>query len=189
MEHALRSGFLFVAVFAALTLYSPHAQAATHIYLIRGFANIFSTGLDTLAGELAARGYKAEVHNHIEVGSLAVEAAKRQKTHKGAVIIIGHSLGADAAISMAETMKQEHAKVLLLVTFGPSDKYKVPSNVAHAINYYHGESTLSKGRGFTGTIDNVNLNKKNGINHFNVEKIERLHAQVIAKIRALSRAR
>lgn len=182
----MRFGLLFATVFAALAIFSQTAEAATHIYLLKGLANVFSTGLDSLADELAARGYKAEVYSHASIGQLADEAAKQQKTDKGAVIIIGHSLGADAAVSMAEMMQEKGAKVRLLVTFGLDAQRAAPSNVAHVINFYFNENTITKGPGFKGTINNANLNGSEGINHFNVEKIERLHAKVIAKIRAIA---
>jgi hypothetical protein len=182
----VRFGLLFAAVFAALAIFSQRAEAAPHIYLLKGLANVFSTGLDTLADELVARGYKAEVHNYSSSGQLADEAAELQKAHKDGIIIIGHSLGADAAISMAKAMQEKGAKVLLLVTFGPDDQHAAPSNVANVINFYLGDDKVIKGPGFKGTINNVDLNGSDGINHFNVEKIERLHAKVIAKIRAIA---
>ena len=182
----MRFGLLFAAVFSVLALFSQTAGAATHIYLLKGFANIFSTGLDTLANKLVARGYNAEVHSYISIGQLADEAARRQKANKDAIIIVGHSLGADAAVSMAEKMQKKGAKVLLLVTFGPDDQFEAPSNVAHVLNFYLGEEKIKKGPRFRGTINNVNLNGSDGINHFNVEKIKRLHTKVIAKIQALA---
>lgn len=184
----MRFGLLFATALAALTIFSQNAQAATHIYLLKGLANVFSTGLDTLSDELTKRGYQPEVSNHIEYESLADEAARKQKADKGAIIIIGHSLGADAAVSMAELLKTKGAKVLLLVTFGPDDQRQAPSNVAHVMNFNFGENNITKGPGFKGTIKNVNLIGHEGINHFNVEKIESLHAAVIAEIQKITRA-
>ncbi len=180
----MRFGLLFAVVFAGLASFTQAAEAATHIYLLKGFANIFSTGLDTLAEKLVARGYAAEVHNHIEAGELAAEAAERQKADKGAVIIIGHSLGADAAVSMAEMMHQKGAKVLLLVTFGLDGQQAAPSNVAHILNFSSGDDKITKGPGFKGTVKNVNINGSDGVNHFNVEKNERFQAKVIAEVLA-----
>jgi hypothetical protein len=47
------------------------AHAAGHIYLLRGFAGIFSTGLDELGEMLTKRGYKATVHSYTEYPGLA----------------------------------------------------------------------------------------------------------------------
>jgi len=98
---------------------------------------------------------------------------------------MGHSSGADAAISMAEKMKTLGAPVALVVTFGPAIDLVAPSNVSQVINYYFGSAPVTKGPGFRGTISNVDLSGAADINHLNVEKIDRLHASVIAKVQAL----
>ncbi len=65
--------------------------------------NIFSLGMDTLADELNRRGVYATVDNHAEWQSLADQAAANYKAGKeGPIIIIGHSLGADAVMEMAD---------------------------------------------------------------------------------------
>ena len=98
----MRKPLLFAAVLLAITAVSGRAQASGHIYLLRGLAGIFSTGLDVLDEKLVQRGYNATVHPNDFYNSLAEEAARLQKSGKGPVIIMGHSLGADAAIYMAE---------------------------------------------------------------------------------------
>jgi thioesterase domain-containing protein len=178
---------LFSIVLLGLTVLSGNAQASSgHIYLLRGLANIFSTGLDTLDERLVQRGFAASVHNHIDYEALAAEAARLQKSGKGPIIIIGHSLGADAAIFMAEKMKAAGARVALIVTFGPTMNLTAPSNVSQVVNYYTGNTLVTRGPGFKGTISNVNLNAAPDINHLNIEKINRLHASVISKIQAIA---
>jgi hypothetical protein len=108
-----------------------------------------------------------------------------QKSGKGPIIVMGHSSGADAAISMAEKMKTLGAPVALVVTFGPTINLVAPSNVSQVVNYYFGSAPVTKGPGFRGTISNVDLSGDADINHLNVEKIDRLHAIVIAKVQAL----
>ncbi len=181
----MRIWILLVAVFVGLTTLSSSAQAAGHIYLLRGFAGIFSTGLDTLDEKLIQRGYTATVHGYDDYEALASEAARLQKSGKGPIIIIGHSLGANAAIFMAEKMKAAGATVALVVTFGPTVDLAAPSNVSQVINYYTGNTLVAKGPGFRGTISNVNLNAAPDINHLNVEKNPRLHANVISRIQAI----
>ena len=182
----MRICLLLAAVFAGLTALSGNAQASGHIYLLKGFAGIFSTGLDTLADQLVSRGYNATVHSYGDVDSLAIEAAKLQKNGKGPIIIIGHSLGADAAIPMAAKMKDEGATVALVVTFGPDYKQLAPSNVASVINYYQKGATIGRGRGFKGKISNISLDAAPDINHFNIEKINRLHSKVIKQIQMIT---
>ena len=183
----MRISLLFSVVLLGLMVLSGNAQASSgHIYLLRGLANIFSTGLDTLDEKLVQRGFTATVHNHIDYEALAAEAARLQKSGKGPIIIIGHSLGADAAIFMAEKMKAAGARVALIVTFGPTMNLTAPSNVSHVINYYTGNTLVTRPPGFKGTISNVNLNTAPDINHLNIEKSNRLHASVISKIQAMA---
>jgi len=181
----VRVSLLFVAV-VGLTILSGSAQAGGHIYLLRGLAGIFSTGLDTLDEKLLQRGYTATIHSHDNYEALAVEAARLQKSGKGPIIIIGHSLGADAAIFMAEKMKAAGAAVALVVTFGPTTNLMAPSNVSQVINYYTGTTLVAKGPGFRGTISNVNLNAAPDINHLNIEKSSRLQANVTSKIQMIA---
>ncbi len=187
MGEPVRISLLFAAVLLGLGVLSGNAQASSgHIYLLRGLANIFSTGLDTLDEKLVQRGFAATVHNHIDYEALAAEAARLQKSGKGPIIIIGHSLGADAAIFMAEKMKAAGAPVALVVTFGPTMNLTAPSNVSHVINYYTGNTLVMRGLGFKGTISNVNLNVAPDINHLNIDKSNRLHASVISKIQTIA---
>jgi pimeloyl-ACP methyl ester carboxylesterase len=108
-----------------------------------------------------------------------------QKSGKGPIIIMGHSLGADAAIYMAEKMKTLAASVALIVAFGPTTNLVAPSNVAQVINYYTGTTLVTKGPGFRGSISNVNLNSAADINHLNIEKSNRFHANIISKIQTI----
>ena len=165
---------------------SGRAQASGHIYLLRGLAGIFSTGLDVLDEKLVQRGYNATVHPYDFYNSLAEEAAWVQKSGKGPIIIMGHSLGADAAIYMAEKMKTLGAPVALVVTFGPTPNLVAPSNVGQVVNYYTGNTLVSKRSGFKGSISNIHLNSAADINHLNIEKSNRLHASVISRIQAIT---
>lgn len=188
----LRKALLFAASFIAFSFSSGNANASGHIYLLRGLG-VFSTGLDVLDQKLIQRGYSATVHGHQDYEQLAAEAARLQKSGKGPIIIMGHSLGADAAIFMAEKMKTLGAPVALVVTFGPTMNLRVPSNVSQVINYYTGNTVIAKGPGFRGTISNIDLNRAPDINHLNVEKSSRLNvcvrpsicASVFAKAQAL----
>jgi pimeloyl-ACP methyl ester carboxylesterase len=123
----VRKTLSFAAVFLAITALSGRAQASGHIYLLRGLAGIFFAGLDVLDEKLVQRGYNAAVHSYDFYNSLAEEAARLQKSGKGPIIIMGHSLGADAAIYMAEKMKTLGASVALVVTFGPTTILVAPS--------------------------------------------------------------
>jgi len=160
------------------------------VYLLKGLADIFSSGMDFLQGKLRARGIVGEVGSHADGEELAQSAiAQWRGGARGPIIIIGHSLGADAAIKMAERLGAAGVPVALLVTFSPVDSAPVSANVARAVNYFQSTSAwhgrITRGAGFGGALENVDLAEAPGITHFNIEKAEWLHAATMAKVLAL----
>ena len=105
-----RSGLL-TAVFALavgiMVPFGANPDAAqprprAHVYLLRGLLNIFSLGMDSLAEELKVRDLYATVDSYSDWQTLAEHAAADYKAGKEApIILIGHSLGADAVMEMA----------------------------------------------------------------------------------------
>src|ERR1700685_3870769 len=90
-------GALVAGMMIALGSNPGMSQPRAHVYLLRGLMNIFSLGMDTLATELNRRGVYTTVDNHADWQSLADGAAARYKSgSEGPIILIGHSLGADA---------------------------------------------------------------------------------------------
>src|SRR5262245_24877559 len=71
------------AVLLAIMALSGRAQASGHIYLLRGLAGIFSTGLDVLDQKLVQRGYNATVHPYDFYNSLAEEPPGCKKAARG----------------------------------------------------------------------------------------------------------
>ena len=66
-----------------------------------GFMNIFSFGMDDLAERIKADAIPATVTNHADADTLVGQfVASYQAGDRGPVILIGHSLGADAVIAM-----------------------------------------------------------------------------------------
>jgi acetyl esterase/lipase len=156
---------------------TPRASNAPQVFLLKGLADVFSAGMDTLAAKLAARGVPARVANHSTSDSLAEEVARRYKAGgRGPVVIIGHSLGADAAVEMAQRLNEAHVPVALVVGFGPTRSFSLPPNVARAVNYYHGYTP------WKGKVQNVNMDTMEGVNHFNVDKVDRLQNQTVSQV-------
>ena len=166
------------------------ANRPYQLYLLKGLADIFSSGMDFLQAKLKAHGVVGEVHSHSDAELLARSAiAKWRGGSRGPIIIIGHSLGADSAIVMAQRLSSAQVPVALLVTFSPVDSAPVPANVGRAVNYFQSNSAwhgqITRGAGFHGTLENVDLAQARGVTHFNIEKAEQLHAATVAKVLAL----
>jgi pimeloyl-ACP methyl ester carboxylesterase len=166
------------------------ASRPYQIYLLKGLADVFSSGMDFLQTKLQARGITGEVHSHSEWETLAQSAIARWRGGaRGPIIIIGHSLGADAAILMAQKLGDAHVPVALLVAFSPVESAPAKANVARAVTYFQSNSAwhgqITRGAGFRGVLENVDLAGAPGITHFNIEKADNLHAATIAKVAAL----
>lgn len=189
----LRFAFALVAalVLAVPALAAPAQASRGHVYLLRGLANIFSLGMDDLAAKLNARGITATVHEYGQWASLADAAAAESRANGGApIIVVGHSLGADAAIQMGERLTALGRPARLVVTFDPVGVKEVGPAAGRFVNYYQANNgwgkKLTTGRGFRGNLQNRNLDGAGGIDHFNIEKSPRLHAEVISSIQALT---
>jgi len=157
------------------------------VYLLRGFADIFSRGLDELGAKLSARGIRARVISHGSWESAAAAIIANQKRYgRKPVILIGHSLGANAAIRMAERLRQANISVQYLVTFAATDPDPVPDNVEKAANYYfatHGWGEKVVGaRGFHGAMENNDYSLAVDIGHFNIEKQADIHTRIIRNV-------
>jgi hypothetical protein len=162
----------------------------TRVYLLRGLLNIFSLGMDTLAEKLNAMGIQSEVFNHDSWPRVASQIADDYKAgKKGAVVLIGHSLGADVVFNLAERLDQDNIPVRLLVPFDPTSSYAVPKNVDYLLNFYQLNGfgrRVAAAPGFKGELTNMDLSKDESIGHGSIDKSPQLHDLVIAKIRKVA---
>ena len=165
----------------------PAGVGRGRVVVLRGLANVFSTGMDRLAARLAAAGYRVELGNHLEWQAAAgrLVAAERSSRLPRPVAVIGHSLGADDAIRLAGTAGEAGVATDLLVTFDPVWVSRVSTGPRRVLNFYlalgiWGRS-LGAAPGFTGTIENVDVGPL-GVTHFDIEKSAALHARVLATL-------
>jgi thioesterase domain-containing protein len=163
------------------------AQSRPHVYLFRGLADIFSTGMDTLADELNKRGIHATSHSHTDWKAIADRAAADYKAKKeGPIILIGHSLGADAVMEMADYLGDKGVPVALVVPFDGTQSFPAPGNVARVINFPQRDyAYMRPGLGFRGSLDNVDVSSDHAIDHLNIDKSPELHARVLREVLAL----
>jgi hypothetical protein len=178
-------GVLTAGMILALGSNPGMAQSRAHVYLLRGLMNIFSLGMDSLAEQLNRRGIYTTVDNHADWQSLADGAAARYRAGtEGPIILIGHSLGADAVMEMAAYLGRKGVPVALVVPFDGTESFSASANVARVLNltqhYY-----VSAGPGFHGALTNVDLRSDPNIDHLNIDKSPRLHARVIAEVLAI----
>ncbi len=166
------------------------SQANGHVYLLRGLMNIFSLGMDDLAAKIQARGISASVHNHSEWQALADGITVKYKARQhGPVVLVGHSLGADAVMYMAEYLGKKGVPVALVVPFDGTGSFAASSNVGQVYNLTQRDyAYMRKGAGFRGTLNNVDVSGQ-GYGHIDIDKSAKLHALVLGRIQSVIRSR
>lgn len=188
-----RSFAIFSAVVLLLCLSAVplRAEYVGRVYLMRGLANVFSYGMDDLAKRLNEKGIEAAVYEYGAWQSLADDAVAWSKANRRApVVIAGHSLGADAAINMAERMTAEGVPPRLVFTFDPVGVTTIGAARGRFINFYQDNNGFGKQltptAGFKGKLENRNLAGVPGLDHFNIDKSAALHADVVKMVATLT---
>lgn len=150
------------------------------VYLLRGFMNVFSLGLDELSAKIEQRGIRSEVYNHTSSARLVDEIASEYKSGKTRpVILIGHSAGAAAVVDLVAALGQAGVPVALAVTLDISSRPVPGGRVGTFLNLYSTTGALSKGPAFRGNLVNMDLGKNPLVGHFTIDKVEEVHALIL----------
>ena len=155
-----------------------------HVYLMRGLLNIFSLGMDQLAAQIARHGIEASVYNHSVEESVVGEIVRKYRAgDHGPYILVGHSLGADAVMIMAQELNQSGVPVALVVPFDGTGSYAAAPNVACVLNVTQREyAYMRPGPGFHGRLQNVDVSSDISIDHFTIDKSPRLQAMALSSV-------
>jgi pimeloyl-ACP methyl ester carboxylesterase len=178
------------------------AGAPLRAFLIHGLAGgrpfYFSGGLDALAHKLNAQGVTASVHEQGSLlrpyGNVGTLTALALAAARGGArpVLIGHSMGADAALKVAVQLDASQVAVPLVVCFDPTSftllfgPPPVPKNVARALCFYQkvsplGRGVLRAGPGFKGALVQERVSEIHSV----VDDDPALQARVLAEIAAL----
>jgi pimeloyl-ACP methyl ester carboxylesterase len=185
---AVAAGFLGFATLLA----QPTAAAAPGngdsgkgiVYLIRGGLNIFSTGMDEVAEKLRARGIDARTLGQATWRDAARQAAERYKEKPQAIVFVGHSFGANAAVLAAEQLGNKEIPVALVILFDPTEVLKAPYNVERLLNYVSVDSLgynvdVWAGPGFAGHLENI-LHTE--VNHIQIDNDEAIQDKAVGEV-------
>ena len=164
---------------------TPSESGAARVYLLHGWMNVFSLGMDDLAQKLAREGLPSSVRNHAEWQQLSVEIAARYGSgDRRPIILIGHSLGADAAMLMGEQLGRLGVPVALIVLFDGTQPMAATDNVARVMNITQ-RLYVTGAPGFRGEITNIDVSQDASLAHTTIDKSARLHAVVMDKIKSV----
>jgi hypothetical protein len=167
---------------------SQNTQA--QIYLLRGLANVFSRGMDEMGERLQSYGFAPHVLNHRGWQVSTDTIARNYRNGRTApIILVGHSLGANAAFQIAQRLQAKGIPVAYLATFDPTRRFTVPSNVQSFANFYqnngHGRTALFTDDRREDKV-NLNLTSSPGMTHTNIDQNRRLQNIVIARILSIA---
>jgi predicted esterase len=168
--------FLMLAFSIAVSLaqVASNPKPHDHVYLLRGFANIFSLGMDQIATKLEHQGIDTTVANYVSWPTLAEEAAAEYKSGRvRTIILVGHSSGAVAVTSMAARLSELGVPVKLAIGLDPTSRMIASGHVDRYVNYYIANGMgdpVYQGPQFSGVLQNVDLERMSDVSHFNIDK-------------------
>lgn len=158
------------------------------VFFLRGLLNVFSRGMDRLSNKLEAKGIQSRVTNYSHWQQFAVLLVSNYRTDKSLapVVIVGHSLGADAAVNMGNYLATRGVPVRLIVLFDAVDGASKPgAGIAEVVNYYKSDGVGKVVKvlpSFTGKLVNIDVSDRKDIDHLNIDKASSLHDEVIANV-------
>ena len=186
----VRSQTGVIAVIILLCCSPSHADS--RVILLRGWFGVFSTGLDQIAEALKTKGISAEVAGHLYWKTAADEIVRERSEGKtDALVLVGHSQGANNVIDMARVLEAHNVPVALLVTLAPYQQNPVPANVIRAINYYQSSgwgAPVTAEPGFHGKLSNIDVRDDATVSHINIDKSARIQAEIEREIGAAVKA-
>jgi hypothetical protein len=178
-----------IALLATVPSASFAAPGLAHkkVYLLRGLTNVLSPGIDQLADELQKRNVDITIANHVFSDSLATDAIEGCKGGRfSSIVLVGHSLGARAAVIIAEQLQAAGLHVALIITIDPVVKAVVPANVHLLKNFYLSSgvgTTVERSGSFHGTLQNVDM-AKTDYGHVSLTTAPAIQTQVMRDILA-----
>lgn len=118
--------------------HDPPAPRRGTVYLIRGWQDLWSQGIDQLGGELRDAGIQAEVYRESQWRELSDRLPKRyrEKAPDDPLVLIGFSYGADDVLRISERLKDHGIRPDLVITIDPVTPPAVPANVRACYNYF-----------------------------------------------------
>lgn len=176
---------------ASLAISSFSAPKAEEVYMIRGFADVFSAGINQMTSRLRRQGIKARSLSTGDWKGVAKDIIRRKKSGKVSfpIIIAGHSLGGVDAPQFANALGRAGIPVALVIGLDPGfpEPQRFGRGAKKVINYkIPSGQNYRRGAGFKGSIRNINIS---GVDHVGIDKSPKVQNMVISQIRRHIRRR
>jgi len=182
-----------LALMVSVAAYAPPKSAdAAEVYLIRGFANVFSRGVDQMAAQLRARGVNARAYSNGQWAGLANDIIKRSKQGKVSfpIVIAGHSVGGQEAPRFADTLAKAGVPVALVIGIDPGFAPPPPFSAGspRVVDFWiKGSARGNPYRGtgsFAGTIENIDIRSFSNADHVGIDKDPGVQSRIVNLILA-----
>jgi pimeloyl-ACP methyl ester carboxylesterase len=176
------------------------------IHMLRGLGDVYSTGLNILGDEMRALGLNANVHSDVGWQGLAAELAAEHQSQPNppAIVLLGHSYGADDVIKIAARLKDQGIPVRLMILLDATNPSAIPSNVDRCVHFYipwpagnvapgflpgHPVSPEAGNEHTQIVNDSLGLEGKDRsswcISHLGIDASKRVHSRILSEVFAL----
>jgi LysM domain len=171
----------------------PAIPAHMRAYLFRGaLGPIFSRGMDHLAERIEKAGIPADVNEFAICRLIAESEIRRYREDPALIILIGHSMGGYCVLQFSQMLQAQGISVSLAVMIEPPQiSPPVPLNIERCINIFLskdllGGSHIKPAQGYQGHFASFDLSQHDEVYHVNIDKMDGVHEQVMAKILQLA---
>ncbi len=182
-----RKLFLAAALSIAALPVTANYAAAEEVYMIRGFMNVFSAGMNQMTRRLRSVGIRATALSNGDWKRAARDIIRRARQGRVShpIIIAGHSLGGVEAPDFANTLGRAGVPVALVIGLDPGFNRPNPfgRGVKQVVNYkIPSGQHYRRGLGFTGNLQTIDVSRY-GTDHVGIDKNRTVQSIVIRRIR------
>lgn len=185
---ALALAGVFLLALANIAAAQPKYEA--RMYGMTGLAGKalgFSLGVNTVLGKVSAKFPTVKTYSRTHWQSRAVyETAKANyRIDKLPIILLGHSLGADAISDIANWLKADAIPVAAVFYYDPTPLVEcVPANVQVALGWHNtalfqlGQGVIKPCPGFKGDLEEEGVRAR----HVVIDDLPQLHASTLKRV-------
>lgn len=177
-----------------------------NVYLLRGWQDLYSQGIDQLADSLRREGVEAQVFRAGQWRELGETISHRYAGagRREPLVLIGFSYGADDVVQIADQLKGADLTIDLLITIDPVTPAPVPENVRVGYNFFQSNGVWDAFPWFRGVplqpdgnrqIMNIDIRRQRtdllepDTAHSNIAANPKIHREIIRRVLEVCGAR